>query len=341
MNYKNLKLDKSMYRVKGKDFTTVLEELDPSENYQNTSLAGLDAFGRQLKRFDIKVSGVGSDAVEKFFSTVESSALFPEYVKRAVIQGMEEKTVINDIIATKTKIDSMDYRSITSTLTKDDKSLKKVTEGSSLPVTEIKSKSRLVKLSKHGRLLTASYEALRYQKLDLFTVTLKQIGAHISYNQIKDAVDVLMWGDNRDEPDDNNAMIEIVKNGDPLTYNDFLEMWHKFTEFELNTMLVSPATMMEILNIEEFRDPATGLNFQGTGKLSTPIGANLIRSSAVPDNYVIGFDKNCALEMVVAGDVLLEYDKLIDNQIERAAISCISGFSKIHKDSCVAINTQY
>ena len=39
----------------------VLEKLDPSENYRGTALEGLDAFSRQLKRFDIKVKGRNSD----------------------------------------------------------------------------------------------------------------------------------------------------------------------------------------------------------------------------------------------------------------------------------------
>ena len=49
----NLKLEKSMYNVSNKSFTEVLEELDPSENYKNTSFENLDAYQRQLKRFDM------------------------------------------------------------------------------------------------------------------------------------------------------------------------------------------------------------------------------------------------------------------------------------------------
>ena len=78
-NYQTIKLDKSMYRV-GIPFTVQLEKLDPSAQYAGGELAGLDAFERQLKRFDIKVSGAGSDTISKFFSTGDSAALFPEYV---------------------------------------------------------------------------------------------------------------------------------------------------------------------------------------------------------------------------------------------------------------------
>ena len=75
--YENIKLDKGLYST-GRGFTKELEAVDPSENYKGTSLEGLDAFERQLKRFNIKISGSGSDVIEKFFKTADSAALFPE-----------------------------------------------------------------------------------------------------------------------------------------------------------------------------------------------------------------------------------------------------------------------
>ena len=110
--YDNLKLEKGMYGEAGKSFTQVLEAADPSENYRGTPLEGLDAFQRQLKRFDIHVKGSRSDAVEKFFRTTESAVLFPEFVSRVVRQGMEEDNVLPSNTATTTQFDGMDYRSI-------------------------------------------------------------------------------------------------------------------------------------------------------------------------------------------------------------------------------------
>lgn len=80
MGYDNLKLEKGMYRQEGMNFTQVLESLDPSENYRGTALEGTDAFQRQLKRFGIRAKGVGSSPVEKFFRTMDSAVLFPEYI---------------------------------------------------------------------------------------------------------------------------------------------------------------------------------------------------------------------------------------------------------------------
>ena len=170
MGYDNLKLEKGMYRQEGMNFTQVLESLDPSENYRGTALEGTDAFQRQLKRFGIRAKGAGSSPVEKFFRTMDSAVLFPEYIARTVRQGMEENDILPAITATTTVIDAMDYRSIYSIPTDADKELKDVMEGASIPETEVKTKEHLVQLSKRGRMLVASYEAIRFQKLDLFGV---------------------------------------------------------------------------------------------------------------------------------------------------------------------------
>ena len=198
MGYDNLKLEKGMYRQEGMSFTQVLESLDPSENYRGTALEGTDAFQRQLKRFSIRAKGAGSSPVEKFFRTMDSAVLFPEYIARTVRQGMEENDILPDIVATTTVIDSLDYRSIYSNPTDEAKELKSVGEGEEIPSTEVATKDHLIKLTKRGRMLVASYEALRFQKLDLFSVMLRQIGAYIQQQQLSDAVNVILNGDGND-----------------------------------------------------------------------------------------------------------------------------------------------
>ncbi|MGN0558454.1 MAG: phage major capsid protein [Acutalibacteraceae bacterium] len=332
-NYENITLEKGMYSVKGKSMTDVLEELDPSENYAGTSLAGLDAFSRQLKRFDIKVSGKGSDCVEKFFQSSGSAALFPEYVSQAVRAGMESVDILPNIVATVTNIDGMDYRTITSTPEEDDKTLKIVGEGAYIPQTTVKTQENLVKLHKRGRMLVASYEAVRFQRLDLFTVTLKQIGAYIARAQLKDAVDVLLNGDGNNNPCSVISAEAVGK----LSYNDLVSLWAGVSPYELNTILAPTDAMKKLLALDEMKDASAGLNFQGTGKMVTPMGATLLHAQSMESGKIIGLDKNCALEMVQAGDIVTDYDKLIDRQLERASISCIAGFAKIFKDSAKAL----
>ncbi len=340
MSYDNLRLEKGMYRQAGMSFTQVLESLDPSENYRGTALEGTDAFQRQLKRFGIRAKGAGSSTVEKFFATMDSAVLFPEYIARTVRQGMEENDILPAITATTTVIDAMDYRSIYSIPTDDEKALQDVAEGAEIPTTEVRTKENLVSLSKRGRMLIASYEALRFQKLDLFGVMLRQIGAHIQKQQVADAVNVLLAGDGND-----NAAVQYAVGTDPISgtagtlgYNQLVEFWGKFDPYTMNTVLCSTNTMLELLKIPELQNPLTGLNFQGTGKVGTPLGAQICRTGAVADGVLIGLDNRYALEQVRAGDVLVEYDKLIDRQLERAAITSIAGFGKICADAAAVLS---
>ncbi len=333
MSFDNIKIEKSMYCVPGKSFSQVLEELDPSENYAGTELAGLDAFQRQLKRFGIKVTGADSDMLQKFYSTSDSAALFPEYVSRAIRTGIEEADLLGGVVATTTRISGLDYRSVVSNPGEDKLALSDVAEGAEIPVTSVETKENLVTLTKRGRMLIASYEALKFQRLDLFTVMLRQIGAYIAKQQFADAMNAIINGDGND----NAAVVINTAAADTLTYDDLLSLWAQLDPYELNTIVASPDMMLKMLSVEEFKNPQTGINFQGTGKLTNPLGANFIKSDALPAGTVIGLDKRFALEMVVASDVAVEYDKLIDRQLERAAITCTAGFSKIFDDASVVL----
>ncbi len=323
MVFDNIKLEKSLYTT-GKSFTAALEALDPSENYKGTSLEGLDAYERQLKRFDIKVSGANSDSVSKFFKTNESAALFPEYVSRAVRTGLNYNDSVEELIASTTDIDSMDYRSVMAKVDLDDFVLDYLEEGQELPEFTIKLSEKLTELKKHGKMLVASYEAIKFQKLDLFTTVLKQIGDYIAKSEFYQAIETI----------GNDENIEVLQSKNTkLTYEDLLDLWASFNQFNMTTLLVSRKTLRDILAMPEFRDANAGLDFHATGNIATPFGAKIIVSTSVDDNTICALDKNYALEKVQAGGIITEFDKLIDRQLERATISEITGFSIIYSDA--------
>lgn len=271
MNYKfnSVSLEKGMYNSGSKSFSQVLESLDPSENYWGTPLEGLDAFQRQLKRFDIKVKDAHSDPVEKFFRTSESAILFPEYVSRAVHHGMEESSMLNRVVASVTDIDKADYNNAS------------------------------VNLHKHGRMLTCSYESVRFQKLDLFSVILRQIGSHIVHTQMEDAVNILL----------ENSDVLCGK----LSYAFLADLCSKFEPYAMNTIIASTDVAVQMMDFS--------------------CGVKLIRTNALPEKTAIGLDKRFALEMVQSGGIVVDYDRLIDRKFERAAITAIAGFAKILPES--------
>lgn len=326
MAYDNIKLEKGLYTT-GKSFTDALEKLDPSENYRGTSLEGLDAFERQLKRFDIKVSGSDSDTISKFFKTTDSAALFPEYISRAVAQGVLGDDRVENIIATTTEIDGLDYRSIKMNDSSENYSLSEVGEGENLPEMNITVDSELTKLKKYGKMLSASYEAIKFQKLDLFSLTLKRIGESIANSEFINALSVL----------GTHADIEKLSTASgELEYSDLVKLWVSMQPYHLNTIIAGNAATEKMLNMPEFRDAAAGLDFHGTGNLVTPFGAKIINTSGM-EGGIIALDKNYSLEKVQAGGIVTEFDKLIDRQLERATVSTIVGFSVIFPNSAKAM----
>ena len=332
--FEKISLEKGMYQANNKSLTQVLESLDPSENYIGTFLEGLDAFERQLRRFDIKVSGENSDIVDKFFKCSDSAVLFPEYVSRAVKRGMKEADVLSKVVATVTTLNGMDYRTIISIPEDVNRNVKAINKETYIPQTVVKINESLVKLRKRGRMLVSSYEALRFQRLNLFTVTLKQIGAYIARAQLNDAIDVILNGDGN-----SNACESITSAvSGKLNYDDFLSLWAKLSPYNLNTILASTNAMEQILGMGQGKYFLEHLdNFNG-GNVMTPFGANLLHTAFLGGNCAIGLDKNYALEMVKATDVEVDYNKLIDKQFKRSAITCTTGFSKIFKDASIKLN---
>ncbi|MFT3952423.1 MAG: hypothetical protein QM689_10860 [Oscillospiraceae bacterium] len=307
--YNTIQLDKSLYNITGKSFTEALSSVDPDEAYQGTPLAALDAFERQLKRFDIRISGKDSDRVEKFFLTKESAVLFPEFVRRTIKQGMDEVSFLPFIAAATSYTDGVDYRGLTVTKSGTDTA---VAESASIPETTVKLASAVSTVSKFARRLTCSYESVRKQRLEAFGVILRSLGAQISRAVNAAAVSALASG-----------VTATSIAGSDIAYSDLAAFWASMGEYDMSVMLVPPAAMAEILALEEMKY-CVG-DYMAGGSVKTPYGVTLIKCPALTTTAV-GIDAKCALEAVFATDVIVDFDKLISTQNEEIACSVSVGF---------------
>lgn len=307
-SFETIKLERGMYSHD--NLSDILEKLDPSDQYVGTSLEGLDAFGRQLKRFGIKVSGSSSDTVEKFFKTGNASVLFPEFVRRCVKFGIDTNNVLPEIIASTTNINSLDYRSIEARFGGDGQM-------------EVSTKDNLCVIRRRGRTIAASYESLRFQRLDLFSTMLKQIGAYIANAQFVDAILTIFNGDGNNNP-------AAVLDFDKPSLVDWLCMLHDLDGFAVTTILASPCIAKRIIAEHAFREQ---ISYGADGVYYLPFNIHMLVSKSIPEHHAIFLDRRAAIEMVRVGGIEIEYDKLIERQFERAAITCSAGFSKIYDNA--------
>lgn len=308
--YNDIKLEKGLYNLSGKSFTAALEELDPSGDYCGTPLEKLDAYERQLKRFNIRVSGQDCERVEKFFSSTESAVLFPEFVTRCIRKGFN-KTVLFSICAAKTVCrydqylgcilyDSAEYATA---------------EVATLPIATVHESSSMTVLAKYGRHISTPYEMLRQQRLDVFGVMLRSLGVKLATQVTKKAIEVLA---------ENITPVTTMS----LTYADLARLYGEFDCFNLNALIVSPVTAATIIAMDEISGTTTN-----NGGIILPFGAELIKTGAASDNFIIGIDRDFALEFITSSDLVMETDKLIDRQLDQISVSITCGFRKITPDA--------
>ncbi|MGN1113981.1 MAG: hypothetical protein ACI4RC_02530 [Oscillospiraceae bacterium] len=321
--YDTIKLNKDFYSISGKSFTQVLEELDPTDGYKGTALENLDAFERQLKRFDIKVSGKNSDKVEKFFQNGEASVLFPEYIRRTIKQGMEDASIFGDIAASVAYIDSLDYRAFNTVVSS---TALTVDQSESIGINEVTLSTPVKQMTKYARGLNFSYEAMRKQRLDSVGVMLRHLGAQLARKMNVDVVNGLKTG-----------LTAATITGTSLTYNDLAGFWASMTDCNMSAMIVSPAVLAKILSISEMKN--FSYDYVSANTVTTPFGITLVKCPGLSDDIAVGLDKSCALEVVFGSDLLIESDREIITQSSNITASVLLGFTKLIANSVMLIKT--
>ena len=318
--YNDIRLEKSLYSVSGKTFTQALAELDPDENYSSTELSGLDAFERQLKRFDIKVSGENCDMVEKFFMNTQSAVLFPEFVRRTIKQGMDEVSILPDITAARSCTDGIDFRGMSISSSGEDTA----EQGAAISSTTVQLASKATAVKKFARKLSVTYEAIRKQRIEALAVVLRGLGATVSRAINLEAVKTLAADAS------SSAM-----SGATVTYADLASFWAKLPKNDMNVIVTTPAIMADILALDEMKYCVS--DFMATGKVKTPYGVTLIKCSGLDTKEMVGIDSKTALEAVFATDVVVDSDKLLSTQCEEISCSIMVGFSKIDADAAAVM----
>ncbi|MCQ2417172.1 MAG: hypothetical protein MJ071_05095 [Oscillospiraceae bacterium] len=318
--YNSVKLEKGMHHLSNCSFTQALENADPSSAYAGTPLANLDAYERQLKRFNIRISGADCDHVEKFYATTESAVLFPEFVRRAVRSGMED-SILSELTATVSSASASACKGFAIDET-DGVYSGEINEGALLKKTAIL-ESAAIDLPKYGRLVTASYEAIRQQRLDALAVILRAVGRKIAAGIAKAALGVIR-----------NSVTPFSSASSAVTYGDLATLYGKFSDYDLTTVIASPSVVAEILAMNQMHDRTLDQH----GQIRLPFGAKLLKDASLDNKTIIGISKPFALAAISGSDVLLESDRLIDCQLDRIAVSVRMGFQPMMSGAAAVLS---
>ena len=127
------------------------------------------------------------------------------------------------------------------------------------------------------------------------------------------------------------------------TYDDILagflklSLEHYFTPTHL---LTDPATAAKLLRLTEFKDTAL-FDLPKTGQFPTPLGMKFVPMTDHPVNNVTIMDAGFAIQKLTEQDLLIESDKLINQQWERTYLSVVTDYAIIYEKARVVLNSDW
>jgi hypothetical protein len=245
---------------RGMSLSNYLEELDPSHDYgAGDPMGGLDAFERQLMLAGIRTQSdpskrIFADPVERFYASDQpaSPVLFPEFINRQMRTPLIASSILDEMVAITTPVDTDTYRSIYLTDGVNDRRMRRVTEGSELPTVKLTTSEHPITLHKYGVKLQGTYEAFRRMRIDLFSLHLARIALQSQIDKASEGLDVLINGDGNANGATNYNLTTLDSGtvAGTLTYKAWLRWGLKLFPYQLNTVVAGEAELLSILTLQ-------------------------------------------------------------------------------------------
>jgi len=291
------------------------------------------------QEFGIDLSKI---TVDRFFqSDPNAKWLFPDMVREAVVAGLKRKPKYPELIIRDEPVTSTAYDVPYVSESEENEELRTVSEGATIPESEIIYGDRVVKLDKKGRGVLASYEAVRRMSVDMLRVHLARMGERLGRNLDARLANVLINGDSSGAA----TAAETINTAASGTW-DYADIVAGYTKLSLENyftpthMVANAALTQTLLAMTQFQDSAL-FDFAASGELPSPLGAKLVPLTDQPDDKLTILDKNYAVEKLTEQDLLVESDKLINQQWERTYLTVVTDFAVVYEKARVVIQSDW
>lgn len=285
--YKSIFLDlvENCYKNINTTFTERLSEKDPDAPYLGSSLYGLDAYERQLYRYDIKVTGKDVDTIAKFYSSPESAILFPEFIRRTVMSGVNENHILD-------KITNIDNNKNLMYVVREPKS----NYYSIWPINKTSDSDRYFNYTVTYYTLLSAYiadgkELYKPLSINKFTALLKQDGRIMRAELIRRIVNIILdnFKDDVNEISTNDNY--KFDNGKTIICN--FGTFHKVFD---NTFGKETLKYVEDIN-----------------NISTKLDTDIIICKSIPNDIIINLDKDLAIQLNITNMKIENYKEIIED----------------------------
>ena len=324
--------------VRGRELYETLGQLDLTHSHYFRAL-GTNVQDYCAHEFGVDVSKI---TVERFFqSDPNAKWLFPDIVREAVLTGLKRKPVYPELIARDERVQGAAYDMPYVIEVEAEEEMRAIGEGAAIPESEITYGDRIVRLSKVGRGVIASYEVIRRMSVDMLRVHLQRIGERLGRGLDARLAMVLASGDMSGS---STAPVEVnTTTKNTWTYGDIVNGFMKLAVehyFTPTHMLANAELCKTILSLDEFQDAAL-FDFAKTGNLPSPLGARLVPMQDQPANWLTILDAGYAAQKLTEQDLLVESDKLINQQWDRTYLTVVTDFAILYEKARVVVRSDW
>jgi len=337
------KLKKSTY---AKDLQQVVRSLEAlrrdGSNPQDASIAEFVnlRWGVSMESFyeDLGIN-TSVDTIQAMFNMPDSSVrwLVPEIIRDALRLGLRKSPIWADIVAAEQTISQPQIT--VPYLNMSEATPKYTGEAETFAYGALSYGSKSFKIRKMGRALRLPYEVLQYVSLNLTSVWLQDFG--VKLNQGVDAllIDVLLNGE-QDDGSESAAAVGIETTG-TIKYSDILYIWIRMGRLGRTPvgMIAGEEAAIEILDLDEFKKREVGSTLKNLNlKTPVPNGANFYIHGSMPADQTLIVDNSSACIKYNAQPLLIESDKMIQNQTVDTVASLTTGFGILYRDGRVIMD---
>lgn len=302
----------------------------------------------KMAMFDAGIDG--TSIIKQFNTSGAGEWLLPAFIDTRLRESVGTSDMLSYVVNSTVGVDGLSVVAASLDLLNDETNKKniekaRVSEGADLPLAVIKLGEQAIKMFKRGRAVEATYEALQYMRVDLFSKTIDAIGNDVAKQQFGDAITALIHGDGN-----NNKAPEIeTASADVITYDDVIKVMTTFYDksgLPITTAIAGEKFFSQLFKMLFDVDKANGADYRLT--FSTPQfgvqNINLIYDKRVPQSggkdQVIFLNSDMALVKYVAnGSNIREMANNIRNQTRLGTISEIAAFSKFNKDAVLCLKS--
>lgn len=294
-------------------------------------------------------AGITANSIVKDFTAQGVGEwLLPAYIDERLREDIGQNNLLQYLCNTVTTTNSLSVMAAKLNIiddkdNKDATRMKRVSEGADIPIAELKLGESAISLFKYARAVQATYEAMAFMKVDLFSKALSLIASDVSGQQAERAIEVLVKGDGN-----KNAIDTInTASSDTVTNDDLLELMMEFQDrinLPITTIVTGREFFKQLAKIYYPTDEAVGASGSFTLNFPQLINQNVrvVYSKSVPQisskKALIALNTDMALVKYTAPSMnIREMSKNIRNQTQLGTISEISGFAKFNDKACLAM----